>query len=547
MIGFARSAAHAQTWSQGSRARLVAVLGAIAFVGLLLMAQGANAAGFAWSAGAPVPYPAAVRGSSAAALGDGRVLVVGGVDDNNNIVATAWIYDPSTQSWSSAAPIPGGNFAGVAAPLPDGNVLVTSGIDSAFNETDATRIYDPTSDTWSSAAPIPIPNQNQEAATVSGGKVLVTGGYGSTATAIYDPTANTWSSAAPVPEAHFGGVAAPLPGGKALVTGGSDTNYNFTGVTEIYDPGTDSWSAGQPLPYPDYLAAASPLTDGRVLVTGGYDSGWGGSTHTQIYDPSSDTWAQGPSGAAHVEGVAAPLPNDGALVTGGKDASGYGTNATEILGPLPPSATSTGVVCSPAKVMVGTATTCTATVTDTSATPANPSGTVSFSSTTSKASFSGSPCTLAPVASSNSASTCQVTYTPIGSTSTVTASYGADPGHTTSSGQTVVKIVYRTTKTTLRCDQATLSIGQSTSCTATVTDTAPGQTSTPTGAVVFSGNSGDRFTPGTCSLSGSGTTASCLVQYKPTTGPNTHSITARYKGGGNDAGSSGTTKIQVTP
>jgi hypothetical protein len=106
--------------------------------------------------------------------------------------------------------------------------------------------------------------------------------------------------------------------------------------------------------------------------------------------------------------------------------------------------TSTGVSCSPASVMVGQASTCTASVIDTDVgMQSTPTGSVSFSSDTSGGSFSGpGSCTLAATGTAGQAS-CSVSYTPgqVGSgTHTITASYGGDSTHQTSSGTTTVTV-----------------------------------------------------------------------------------------------------------
>jgi hypothetical protein len=310
---------------------------------------------------------------------------------------------------------------------------------------------------------------------------------------------DSWAGAAAIPYARYGAVAAPLPGGKVLVTSG-DENNGPTADSEIYDPTTDSWWAAAAIPDARYGAVAAALPDGTVLVTGGYNNN-GYLADTEIYTPTT-----------------------------------------------PAVATSTSVDCGSAKVMIGVAATCTATVTDTSSSPSNPTGTVSFSSNTPKATFSGSPCTLAATNGSSSSSSCQVSYTPAGSTSTVTGAYGGDGGHTGSSGQATVKVLLRPTKTTFSCGESSLAPGTSTTCTATVADTAQGLTSAPTGKVVFSGNKTDSFTnTSPCTLAPiDNKTASCTTTYMPTAGPNKHSITARYQGGGTHAGSAGSTPISVT-
>ena len=109
--------------------------------------------------------------------------------------------------------------------------------------------------------------------------------------------------------------------------------------------------------------------------------------------------------------------------------------------------TSATVACSPASVVVGGATTCTATVTDTATTgQTDPGGTVTFDSGTSSGAFSPSAsCDLQTGGLVVGQSSCQITYTPaqVGTgTQTITASYGGDTGHSGSSGTTPVSVTY---------------------------------------------------------------------------------------------------------
>jgi hypothetical protein len=172
---------------------------------------------------------------------------------------------------------------------------------------------------------------------------------------------------------------------------------------------------------------------------------------------------------------------------------------------------------------------------------------VTFSSNAPKATFSGNPCTLA-ADNSSSITSCQVSYTPTGTTSTVTGVYGGDTGHTGSSGQAMVLVSLRPTKTTFSCGASSVALGASTTCTATVADTGPGQATAPTGKVVFSGNKTDSFTNASpCTLAPvDNKTASCTTTYSPGSGPNKRSITAHAQGGGTHAGSAGSTPITVS-
>ena len=99
--------------------------------------------------------------------------------------------------------------------------------------------------------------------------------------------------------------------------------------------------------------------------------------------------------------------------------------------------TRTNVSCAPGTVTAGSASTCTATVTDTASSGATtPTGSVSFTASPASGSFGSSgSCTLAATGTTGVAS-CQLSFTPSAAGSyTITGSYGGDSTHQTSSGQ----------------------------------------------------------------------------------------------------------------
>ncbi len=59
-------------------------------------------------------------------LPDGQVLVAGG-ENEAGALATAEIYDPSTNTWAPVAPMNEAREGAAAASLPDGDVLVAGG------------------------------------------------------------------------------------------------------------------------------------------------------------------------------------------------------------------------------------------------------------------------------------------------------------------------------------------------------------------------------------------------------------------------------------
>jgi hypothetical protein len=101
--------------------------------------------------------------------------------------------------------------------------------------------------------------------------------------------------------------------------------------------------------------------------------------------------------------------------------------------------TSTAISPSPASVTAGGTVTFTATVTDTSASPTAPSGTISWSDGGAGGSFSSGTCSLQGTSSTG---TCQVTYTTptTAGSVTVTGSYSSDSTHSASSGESSVTV-----------------------------------------------------------------------------------------------------------
>jgi hypothetical protein len=108
-----------------------------------------------------------------------------------------------------------------------------------------------------------------------------------------------------------------------------------------------------------------------------------------------------------------------------------------------------------------------------------------------------------------------------------------------------------TTATTVSCSPSTVVAGRSTTCTATVTDTASADQTPPTGTVDFTtGGPGSFSAGGQCSLvAAAGGSASCSVDYAPsstTSNPTrTDTLTTSYSGDRGHEPSPGTAQVAV--
>src|SRR5438067_869841 len=101
---------------------------------------------------------------AATLLDNGEVLVAGGlsVDSSGNYLfgSSAEIYDPVTNTWSSAGSMATARVGQTATLLANGQVLVTGGTIGRLTQTSSGELYDPTD--WSrstiSVAPATIPS-----------------------------------------------------------------------------------------------------------------------------------------------------------------------------------------------------------------------------------------------------------------------------------------------------------------------------------------------------------------------------------------------------
>lgn len=265
-------------------------------------------------------------------LHNGKLLVTGG-NSSTGPTATADLYDPASNSWSSA-----GNLAAVrslhtATMLPNGKVLVVGGWGASARVASA-EVYDPNTNSWSWAASMSVPRSDHSATLLADGRVLVAGGTGVstdyTSAEIYDYTSNSWAPAATMLTAHSYHSATLLPDGTVLVAGGL-----FVTAAELYNPATNSWSSTGNMSNAHALHSATLLANGLVLVAGGQGNLNSPIATSELYNPQSNSWSTGGTLLTPLSNHSASLlPNGRVLVTGGRsDNSGNRLAAAELYDP----------------------------------------------------------------------------------------------------------------------------------------------------------------------------------------------------------------------
>ena len=298
-----------------------------------------------------------VRGDhSATLLGNGKVLIAGGLVTLDAATASAELYDPATGRFSPTGSLGTARFWQGSSILTSGKVLLAGGFNT--NHLASAEVYDPTGGTFSPTGGMGTPRTYPLTVLLTSGKVLVAGGFNGTflATAeLYDPATGTFSATGSMSTPRFWATATRLSDGRVLVAGGF-TGAAHLATAEIYNPATGTFApVGAPMTSSRSSHVAALLPDGRVFLGEGFD-GTSDSTlayppSAEIFNPATNTFTPtGPLVQGRFKAYATVLPDGRCLLAGGsfanESSSGYQADnlKTEIYNPATNTSADTGVV-----------------------------------------------------------------------------------------------------------------------------------------------------------------------------------------------------------
>jgi N-acetylneuraminic acid mutarotase len=276
--------------------------------------------GGTWDLGAPMPV---LRQETATSALNGRVYVLGGYDENRSSTATVEVYNPTTDTWAFAHPLPFAVNHSAAAVA--GGLLYSFGAGAG-----QTFVYNTSGNSWSSRASSHYVHGGTAAVGVINNKIYVAGGIGTPSQReleVYDPVANTWTVKAPmsVPRNHCGGGVID---GKFYVVGGR-AGLGSTNALEVYDTQANTWSTRAPMPTARSGIAAA-VVNNELWVFGGEEAD---SLHAEVevYNPVSNSWRQLPNMPLPRHGIWASVIENKIYIPGGGAAAGFAaTNTNQI-------------------------------------------------------------------------------------------------------------------------------------------------------------------------------------------------------------------------
>jgi WD40 repeat protein len=336
----------------------------------------------------------------------GAVLVAGGETTGFAFLASAEVYNPATQLWTStSAGLSEARSAATATLLPNGMVMVAGGFGAAAfsNTVDFFNSQSEGGGAWTTPGTINTARDFHTATLLASGQVLVVGGFNGnflanaefsnyapgswtntgtmvtdrmyhTATLLpngkvlaaggddhaghasinsaelYNPATSLWAATGSLITGREYHTATLLPNGKVLVAGGQAYNFGsyITNSCELFDPaangGVGAWATTGSMATARYLHTATLLANGQVAVIAGQTSGGGFLTSIEIYDPATESWTPGGNlNVARSIHTANLMPNGRVLVVSGNDGHG-GTASTELYDPATKVSTATGNV-----------------------------------------------------------------------------------------------------------------------------------------------------------------------------------------------------------
>lgn len=208
-----------------------------------------------------------------------------------------------------------------AVKMPDGKVFVIGGLNEPMVDETITEFYNPSTNTWSQGPNLLFADRNKwEAVLLNDGRVLVVGGDRIEVEA-YDPADGLFHHLGNLSHIRSGASVTLLKNGEVLIAGGALPHSPFTKYNdaEIFSP--DDNSLRPTFNNMKVLRAGHSATlrsDGTVLLAGGLTGGSVFDLDVNLFNPNSEAFVQTNNlKNGRINHYSFLLPNDHVLIVGG--------------------------------------------------------------------------------------------------------------------------------------------------------------------------------------------------------------------------------------
>ena len=189
----------------------------------------------------------------------GQVMIAGGIGDQNKPIASAELYDPSTNTFKAAGNMTVARTFLSATTLRDGRVLIAGGTDAGDQALATAELYDPATGKFAlTADPMQHARYRHIAVLFTDGEVLLAGGasnVGVLANAeIFDPRSGKFRPTGLMKDYRMAAGAVMLHNGTVFIAGGYNNRPTYApgaaamgmpsvslrvlNTAEIYNPGS---------------------------------------------------------------------------------------------------------------------------------------------------------------------------------------------------------------------------------------------------------------------------------------------------------------------
>jgi len=229
-------------------------------------------------------------GYSATLLPTGTVLFSGGFD-GTNAVSTAELYNPTSGTFASTGSLNVARAGSSSTLLGNGKVLVAGGVyytgvipyTAVAHYLASAELYDPASGTFTLTGSLHTARSGQSATLLKNGNVLLAAGQNDntqnsgylSSAELYSPATGKFTVTGSLNTPRILHTAHLLSSGQVLIVAGN--HFGPLASAELYDPTSGTFSNTASLNTPRQGHAAALLTNGQVLAAGG-NSARGGKT-----------------------------------------------------------------------------------------------------------------------------------------------------------------------------------------------------------------------------------------------------------------------------